>query len=129
MRKNACMVQIEKDPWLRQAKEDLMHNVEQLPEIDNKNRLWYSQLLDMNQKFPDGPQAENLQVDGKRCLPTGILSFKLDWLHIVGLGVAAGCLGNIFWQAQARMQGNLQQRLQHLFLEMRTYYAATDWPP
>ena len=51
---------------------------------------------------------------------------KLDWLHIVDLGVAADCLGNIFWQAQTRMPGNLQQRLQQLFLEMRTYYAAAQ---
>ena len=63
--KNACMVQIEKDPWLRQAKERLMHNLEQLPEIDNKNRLWYSQLLDMNQKFPDGPKRKTFRWMGK----------------------------------------------------------------
>ena len=52
---------------------------------------------------------------------------RLDWLHVVDLGVAADCAGNILWQVQFRLPGNnISQRLKALFLELREFYGQSS---
>ena len=48
---------------------------------------------------------------------------RLDWLHIVDLGIAADTCGNILWQLQEKMEGdNIKDRLATLFLLIRAAY-------
>ena len=51
---------------------------------------------------------------------------RLDWLHVVDLGVAADCVGNIFWMLQSRMPGGtVDKRVSALFAEICKYYKDT----
>ena len=47
----------------------------------------------------------------------------LDWLHIMDLGVAADCLGNVFKVLQRKMPGGSEaERVKRLFREVREFY-------
>ncbi len=54
---------------------------------------------------------------------------RLDWLHVVDLGIAADCAGQILWQVQLRLPGNtVAERIKALFLEMKEYYGDVHSP-
>ena len=51
--------------------------------------------------------------------------FRMDWLHIADLGVAADFIGNFFQVVVQLVPGeNLKQRCATLFKEMELYYEA-----
>ena len=50
----------------------------------------------------------------------------LDWLHIMDLGVAADCLGNVFKVLQRKMPGPSEaERVKRLFEQVREFYDRT----
>jgi hypothetical protein len=52
--------------------------------------------------------------------------FKLDWLHIMDLGVAADVAGNVLWLLQGKMPGaNVKTRVSQLYLQIAKYYKET----
>ena len=53
-------------------------------------------------------------------------NFKLDWLHVVDLGVTLDCLGNCFHYLLPRLGKNASEQLPHLLLLIKQYYMAHD---
>eukprot|EP00434_Breviolum_minutum_P044047 symbB.v1.2.039298.t1/scaffold6469.1/size17866/1 len=53
-------------------------------------------------------------------------NFKLDWLHVVGLGVTPDCLGNCFHFLLPRLGKNASEQLSHLLLLIKQYYIEHD---
>ena len=67
-------------------------------------------------------------VFGIPCFKPGNV-IRLDWLHVVDLGVAADTAGQILWQVQLRLPGsNVAERLKALFLEMKGFYGESHSP-
>ena len=55
-----------------------------------------------------------------------IKMFKLDWLHIMDLGVSADVAGNVLWLLQGKMCGaTVKARVSQLYLELAAYYTET----
>ena len=55
-----------------------------------------------------------------------IKMFKLDWLHIMDLGVSADVAGNVLWLLQGKMCGaTVQAHVSQLYLELAKYYKET----
>ena len=53
-------------------------------------------------------------------------NFKLDWLHVVDLGVTPDCLGNCFHFLLPRLGKNASEQLSHLLLLIKQYYIEHD---
>ena len=53
-------------------------------------------------------------------------NFKLDWLHVVDLGVTPDCLGNCFHFLLPRLGKNASEQLSHLLLLIKQYYMEHD---
>ena len=53
--------------------------------------------------------------------------FRMDWLHVSDLGVAADFIGNFFHEIVQLMPGqNRDERCSNLFLELQAFYEAGD---
>ena len=75
----------------------------------------------------------NRQLDLKRPISTiysvplfSTSNFKLDWLHVVDLGVTLDCLGNCFHYLLPRLGKNASEQLPHLLLLIKQYYMVHD---
>ena len=53
-------------------------------------------------------------------------NFKLDWLHVVDLGVTLACLGNCFHYLLPRLGKNASEQLPQLLLLIKQYYMVHD---
>ena len=53
-------------------------------------------------------------------------NFKLDWLHVVDLGVTLACLGNCFHYLLPRVGKNASEQLPQLLLLIKQYYMVHD---
>ena len=53
-------------------------------------------------------------------------NFKLDWLHVVDLGVTLYCLGNCFHYLLPRLGKNASEQLPQLLLLIKQYYMVHD---
>ena len=53
-------------------------------------------------------------------------NFKLDWLHVVDLGVTPDCLGNCFHYLLPRLGKNASEQLAQLLALIKQYYIAHD---
>ena len=53
-------------------------------------------------------------------------NFKLDWLHVVDLGVTLDCLGNCFHYLLPRLGKNASEQLPQLLLLIKQYYMVHD---
>jgi len=76
--------------------------------------------------------VQRLLAQGHLCSPLFSLPaftinmFKLDWLHIMDLGVAADVAGNVLWVLQGKMPGaNVKMRVSKLYLQIAKYYKET----
>ena len=52
--------------------------------------------------------------------------FKLDWLHVIDLGVTPSCLGNCFHFPLPRLGKDVSDQLAHLLLLIKQYYMVHD---
>ena len=49
--------------------------------------------------------------------------FKLDWLHVMDLGVSADISGNVFWLLQTKLPGaNVKARISELYKKLSKFY-------
>ena len=76
--------------------------------------------------------VQRLLAQGHLCSPLFSLPaftinmFKLDWLHIMDLGVAADVAGNVLWVLQGKIPGaNVKMRVSKLYLQIAKYYKET----
>jgi len=49
--------------------------------------------------------------------------FKLDWLHVMDLGVSADISGNVFWLLEKTLPGaNVKARISELYQKLSKFY-------
>ncbi|CAE7255519.1 unnamed protein product [Symbiodinium necroappetens] len=48
--------------------------------------------------------------------------FKMDWLHVMDLGCAQDCIGNLYWHVLPKLGNNQKVQVAQLYLQMKKFY-------
>ena len=48
--------------------------------------------------------------------------FKMEWLHVMDLGCAQDCIGNLYWHVLPKLGNNQKVQVAQLYLQMKKFY-------